>query len=202
MGGSDMVSDCQATVQEMYEEYLYKGLLIWLDDLLGYEKSEEGLPKLLRGVLKCSFYLRETKWRGRVISKRGVRHDPGRIRASEFKRTRDRSVSPAICMCPRLDEDVHPRSQRAHATARGPHGDGLLGCRRTHAASGLQVPAPQSYPVGSVSVLGNAVELAHVKQDYRLSVFTDASESHRGAVITQVPRDHLARRFRNNTMNL
>ncbi|EGZ22172.1 hypothetical protein PHYSODRAFT_492726, partial [Phytophthora sojae] len=68
------------------------GLLIWLDDLLGYEKSDEGLLILLRGVLKVcatkglklnpskySFYLREAKWCGRVVSKSGVRHDPGRI---------------------------------------------------------------------------------------------------------------------------
>ncbi|KAG2830114.1 hypothetical protein PC129_g9257 [Phytophthora cactorum] len=94
MGGTDSVVYCQATVQEMFKEYLYKGLLIWLNDLLGYAASEDGLIKLLRGVLKicatnglkldpskCSFYLRGAKWCGRVISKSDVHHDPARISA-------------------------------------------------------------------------------------------------------------------------
>ncbi|KAG3112218.1 hypothetical protein PI124_g10789 [Phytophthora idaei] len=79
MGGTDSVVYCQATVQEMFEEYLYKGLLIWLDDLLGYAASEESLIKLLRDVhkicasnglklnpRKCSFYLREAEWCAQV----------------------------------------------------------------------------------------------------------------------------------------
>ncbi|POM80151.1 Hypothetical protein PHPALM_2050 [Phytophthora palmivora] len=52
MGGTDSVAYCQATVQEMFADYLYKGLLIWLDDLLGYHSTEDGLFTLLKGVLK------------------------------------------------------------------------------------------------------------------------------------------------------
>ncbi|OWY99769.1 hypothetical protein PHMEG_00029176 [Phytophthora megakarya] len=48
MGASDSVAYCQSTVQKMFEEFLYNGLLIWLDDLLGYAKTENGLLKLLR----------------------------------------------------------------------------------------------------------------------------------------------------------
>uniref|UniRef100_H3H500 Chromo domain-containing protein n=1 Tax=Phytophthora ramorum TaxID=164328 RepID=H3H500_PHYRM len=47
MGGSDSVAYCQATVQEMFAEFLYKGLLIWLDDLLGYHATEDGIFTLL-----------------------------------------------------------------------------------------------------------------------------------------------------------
>ncbi|KAF0774477.1 hypothetical protein AaE_001823, partial [Aphanomyces astaci] len=43
MGGIDSVTFCQAAVQEMFESELYRSLLIWLDDLLGYEKSKQGL---------------------------------------------------------------------------------------------------------------------------------------------------------------
>ena len=52
MGGSDSVAYCQSTVQEMLEDVLYKGLLVWLDDLLGYEKTEAGLLQLLAKVLE------------------------------------------------------------------------------------------------------------------------------------------------------
>ena len=41
------VAYCQATVQEMFGDLLYKGLLIWLDDLLGYGTDEQELLILL-----------------------------------------------------------------------------------------------------------------------------------------------------------
>lgn len=43
MGGTDSVACCQATEQEMLADLLYKGLLIWLDDLLGHETDEQHL---------------------------------------------------------------------------------------------------------------------------------------------------------------
>ena len=94
MGGSDSVAYCQATVQAIFDEVLYKGLLIWLDDLLGYAKTPEDHLQLLRRVLaicaenglklnpkKCCFYQTEAKWCGKIISKAGVCHAPERIRA-------------------------------------------------------------------------------------------------------------------------
>ncbi|KAG3206634.1 hypothetical protein PC128_g579 [Phytophthora cactorum] len=72
MGGTNNVAYVQSTVQEMFSEVFDKGLLIWIDDLLGYEKCDEGLLFLLKIVLticaekglklnpkKCSFYLRQ-----------------------------------------------------------------------------------------------------------------------------------------------
>ncbi len=52
MGGSDSVAYCQSTVQAMFETILYKGLLVWLDDLLGYAQSEDELLGVLEKVLK------------------------------------------------------------------------------------------------------------------------------------------------------
>lgn len=43
MGGTDSVACCQATEQEMLADLLYKGLLIWLDDLLGHVTDEQHL---------------------------------------------------------------------------------------------------------------------------------------------------------------
>ncbi|EGZ25707.1 hypothetical protein PHYSODRAFT_435333, partial [Phytophthora sojae] len=36
MGGTDSVAYCQSTVQEMFKDLLYNGVLIWLEDILGY----------------------------------------------------------------------------------------------------------------------------------------------------------------------
>ena len=50
-GARDSVSCCQATVQEMFKDLLYNGLLIWLDDLLGYHSTAMGLLSVLELVL-------------------------------------------------------------------------------------------------------------------------------------------------------
>ncbi len=69
MGGSDSVAHSQAVVQEIFAKYMYRGLMAWLDDVLGYEASEEKLLGLLVATLsicekrglklnpaKCDFY--------------------------------------------------------------------------------------------------------------------------------------------------
>ncbi|OWZ04249.1 hypothetical protein PHMEG_00023876 [Phytophthora megakarya] len=217
MGGSDSVAYCQATVQEMFEEFLYNGLLIWLDDLLGYAKSEEGLLKLLRGVLKvcatkglklnpskCSFYRREAKWCGRVISKQGVRHDPGRIAALQQLSTpvTGQDLQQFVCALGWMRMSIP-----GHNKLTQPLVDLMevvyeaAGGRTRHKVTQVQLVDVGWNAVHNdclqrcKEALGNAVELAHVKPDYRLSVFTDASDSHWGAVITQVPADHTARMF-------
>ncbi|ETV75061.1 hypothetical protein H257_10660 [Aphanomyces astaci] len=62
-GGSDSVAYCQATVQAMFAEQLYKCLLTWLDDLLGYHKTPSGLLLTLAEVLE-------------VCAKRGLKLHP------------------------------------------------------------------------------------------------------------------------------
>jgi hypothetical protein len=69
MGGSDSVAYCQAVVQEIFQDLLYRGLLAWLNDLLGFTEDQEKLLSLLEKVLrtcqktglklnpaKCDFY--------------------------------------------------------------------------------------------------------------------------------------------------
>jgi hypothetical protein len=94
MGGSDSVAYCQAAVQEIFAQYLYTGVMAWLDDVLGYAVSEDKLLCLLEAALgifkdrglklnpaKCEFYKQEVKWCGRTISASGVKHDANRIDA-------------------------------------------------------------------------------------------------------------------------
>ncbi|KAH9101688.1 hypothetical protein AeMF1_021600 [Aphanomyces euteiches] len=75
----------------MFGELLFRGLLAWLDDLLGSAKSVASLFDLLDQVLatcaefglklspkKCHFYLAEAAWCGKIISAAGVTHSPRR----------------------------------------------------------------------------------------------------------------------------
>ncbi|OWZ02462.1 hypothetical protein PHMEG_00025968 [Phytophthora megakarya] len=75
MGGANSIAHVQVTVQAMFADIYNNGLLIWIDDVLEYADTAEGLIELLRKVLtiyvkrglklnprKCSFFLREGKW--------------------------------------------------------------------------------------------------------------------------------------------
>nr|CCA26557.1 hypothetical protein TcasGA2_TC016174 [Albugo laibachii Nc14] len=75
MGGSDSVAYCQSFVQNLFDPLLYNGLLVWIDDLLGYAQTDEELLFLLHNVLticqkanlelnpnKYIFWKREMLW--------------------------------------------------------------------------------------------------------------------------------------------
>ena len=72
MGQTDADAYCQSVVHQMFGELMFRGLLAWLDDLLGAAKTVAKLFDLLDQVLnicgqfglklnpkKCHFFLRE-----------------------------------------------------------------------------------------------------------------------------------------------
>ncbi|ETV94752.1 hypothetical protein H310_11714 [Aphanomyces invadans] len=74
MGGSDSVGYCQSCVELIFKDVLYRGVLAWLDDILGYASTEDALLDILdRGLQacassdlklhpnKCSFFLKRAK---------------------------------------------------------------------------------------------------------------------------------------------
>jgi hypothetical protein len=92
MGQTDAVAYCQSVGHQMFGELLFRGLLAWLDDLLGSAETVAKLFALLDQVLticaryglklnptKCHFFLREAELCGKVISAKGVTHSPSRI---------------------------------------------------------------------------------------------------------------------------
>ncbi|OWZ18122.1 hypothetical protein PHMEG_0007837 [Phytophthora megakarya] len=176
MGGSDSMAYCQATVQEMFEEFLYNGLLSWLDDLLGYAKSEEGLLKLLRGVLKITALQQlSTPATGQDLQQFVCALGWMRMSIPGHNKL----TQPLVDLMEVVYEAAGGRTRRKVTQVQlvdvgwsAVHNDCLQICKQA---------------------LGNAIELAHVKLDYRLSVFTDAVDSHWGAAITQVPADHMTR---------
>ena len=50
-GGSGCVAYCQSTVTKIFEEWLYKCLLIWIDDLLIYTKAPKALLDNFKAIL-------------------------------------------------------------------------------------------------------------------------------------------------------
>ncbi|ETV73005.1 hypothetical protein H257_12050 [Aphanomyces astaci] len=89
MGQTDAVAFCQSAVDFMFADLLFKGLLAWLDDMLGYaENSKDLLDQVLTicssfglklNPKKCDFFLTKAIWCGKVVSTEGAQHSPTRI---------------------------------------------------------------------------------------------------------------------------
>jgi hypothetical protein len=84
----------QATMNELFHPYLHKHVLVFFDDILVYSKTWEEHMKHLGQVLslleenkfyakmsKCAFGKEEIEYLGHIISKKGVKIDPKKIRA-------------------------------------------------------------------------------------------------------------------------
>ena len=208
-GGSNSVAYCQSTVQQMFVGQLYKTLLAWLDDLLGYEKAPSKLLKALEEVLevclvkglklnpkKCKFFVKEAKWCGRIISGGGVKHDPKRVEALQQlpAPVTGADLQQYLCvinwMCmsiPGFNVLTHGLSKIMEQVYEKANG------KRTKQA----VAAVPLVDFGSSEdhlaalqatkeAVGCVLELSHPKPEMCLCVVADASEAHWGAVITQV----------------
>jgi hypothetical protein len=215
MGGTNSVAYVQATVQEMFDEIFNDGLLIWIDDLLGYEDDDEGLLRLLDKVLaicankglklnpeKCSFYLLEALFCGRIVSGDGVRHDPERINAL----TRlpppitGQELQQFICALnwmrqslPAFNKLTQPLALMMERVYELAGGRKKTQVRKVMLLAAGWGPEQDACLEQCKAALNQALQLAHPKPDKRLCVFTDASDEHWGAAITQIARDHAAR---------
>jgi hypothetical protein len=79
-------------MNDIFREYLDKFVIVFLDDILIYSKSDEENEKHLRLVLqvlrehqlyaklsKCSFYQKQIHYLGHIISEEGIAMDPERL---------------------------------------------------------------------------------------------------------------------------
>jgi len=75
-------------MQEALGELLYRGVLVWVDDLLVYGRTADELLARIHETLakfdergiklnacRCRMFEREAKWCGRILSEHGFRFD-------------------------------------------------------------------------------------------------------------------------------
>jgi hypothetical protein len=78
-------------MNSIFNQYLDKFVLVFIDDILVYSKTEEEHEEHLKVVLqtlrehklyakfdKCDFYQRKIQYLGHVISEDGIAVDPGK----------------------------------------------------------------------------------------------------------------------------
>ena len=81
-------------VNDLFRKLLYKGVLVYLDDILVYSETFEEHLSLLQQVMdilskanmklklaKCRFALRKLKWLGHIVSAQGLSPDPKKLDA-------------------------------------------------------------------------------------------------------------------------
>ena len=81
-------------MNRVFKKYLDKFVIVFIDDILIYSKTEADHAKHLRialetlikeklyaKFLKCEFWLREVQFLGHVISSEGIKVDPSKIEA-------------------------------------------------------------------------------------------------------------------------
>src|SRR5207244_3462452 len=80
-------------MNKVFMEYLDKFVVVFIDDILIFSKTEEEHEEHLRLVLhklrdhqlyaklsKCEFWLKEVSYLGHIISEEGISMDPGKVR--------------------------------------------------------------------------------------------------------------------------
>lgn len=213
MGASDAVAYCQGVVKQIFGPLLFTEILAWLDDILGYAKTPSELLGVLEHVLtlcaeyglklhpsKCCFYTTEAKWCGKLISAGGVRHYPDRVaclRDMPSPRTAG-DLQQFLCAVnwmrtsipnyTALVADLHGILETAATVAKGRKKAQL---HRVELARVDWGPPQEAAMKGVKDALLRMVPLAHPKADWSVCLFTDASDAHWGAVVTQIPPDDI-----------
>lgn len=209
MGATDAVAYCQGVVEEIFGGLLGLGILCWLDDILGYAKTEDELLAILEKVLdrceefglklhakKCSFFAMEVTWCGRVISAEGVKHCPDRIQglvdiqpprtAGELQQfvCAANWMRQSIPEYSRLSAALYEALERA-ATVAGSRKQKHLSKVRLDEI-GWTTKELSSFDAVREALL-RMVPLAHPNQTAEVCLYTDASQDFWGAVVTQLP---------------
>jgi len=215
MGASDAVAYTQETMERVMAPLLNRGVKVWLDDVLGYAKSEEELLDRVETVLKrcrkfglklhpakCDFYKTVVKWCGKIISATGVSHCPIRIQGlldMQLPQTAA-DLQQFLCACnwmrasiPRYNELVSELTLlMEQCMSKG-------GSRKKNKLVKLLLKECGWKDVHEEAfarlkgALAEMVPLAHPKEDADVCVYTDASQDHWGAVITQVAQGELSK---------
>ena len=202
-----------AGMQEALGPLLWKAVAIWVDDILAWARTPEELIQRLDAVLecfskrglrlsaaKCELFLKKTVWCGRLISDQGVHPDPEGVKAlveMEKPETADQ-LQQFICAMNwtrnnlpefvRVTAPLYNLLQQALATTTKRSKREAQRINLTSAGWGEEHDEAFA---NCKQLLINAVTLAHPDPQQVFCLFTDASNTSWGAILTQIPEEDL-----------
>lgn len=209
-GGSDSGNHFQAVLGEKFDGHV-SNMLQWLDDFLMYSPTEAGLLDSVQSFLrvckeinlkvhaeKSNFFSRKVTFCGRIITPEGIQYHPRHFESlvSMKKPETAGDLQQLICATNWMRnaipnyaivvEPLHTLMEASYAKSGGK--------RTKRAVKNLSITsdwgATESLAFETIKQqLTAAVKLSHPKPDFGLCLFTDASDSHWSAILTQVPTD-------------
>lgn len=208
-GGTDSGNHFQSVTQESFGARL-TNVLQWLDDFLIHAESEVHLLDTLEVFMtvcmetgfklhaeKCQFFLKEAKFCGRIISATGVRHDPRKLEAMLNMKnpTTGAELQQLLCATnwmrtsiPSYSELIAPLHDLLEKAYTAVGSRTRKAVRRYNLRSSWGPNHDQAFAKVKKQ-LAASTELAHPNPDCNMCLFTDASESHWAAILTQVSKD-------------
>ena len=207
-GGKNCASNFQAKVEPCFEE-IRDNLKAWLDDFLIHCKDEHHLLRVLRIFFricrerrlqvsalahKTKLFKHKVRWCGRIISKVGVQFDPDRV--SGLKDAHPPTTAAELCQyvhCLQWMSQAIPDISQRVASFRNVLEEAYKksGKRTRRSIKNIKL-ADLSWGTEHVEIfhslqeqLKEVITLAHRDPEKSICVFTDASDLHWAAVVTQ-----------------
>eukprot|EP00918_Siedleckia_nematoides_P087041 GHVU01191441.1.p1 GENE.GHVU01191441.1~~GHVU01191441.1.p1 ORF type:complete len:1485 (+),score=177.77 GHVU01191441.1:529-4455(+) len=215
MGAACSPSWFQAQMERAFAPILRRGALLYLDDLLIYATSFEQLMERLQQVMtiaeahqlrlsakKSTFVAQEVKWCGKLISGRGITHDPERINALiNVPLPKNGGQLFSFLSAANWMRNHIPRYAQLQQPLLK-----LLAEVKKRAGSAKRARCskiPLTQEIGWDDNAGLAFDklkhalahqttLAHPDPEKEMLVITDASDTHWGGIVTQVPQQQWA----------
>lgn len=211
-GSTDAGNHFQSVSANVFAE-LSGNMLQWLDDFLFHASSEEKLLKILERFFELcaeanlkvhaktiSLFSHDVHFVGRIVDKNGIRFDPRRLESlksmkipevgsdlqqfictANWVRSSIPNFSTIVAPLHQLLEDCYKKSGKR--TRKRIYRISLAGLwRENHQSSFDSIK----------QFLTRAITLAYRKENYTMCLYTDASETHWGSILTQVPSDKLS----------
>ena len=207
-GGSDSGNHFQAVLAEKFQGRV-KRMIQWLDDFLFYVTGEGQLLDDFEAYLgvckeiglkihaeKTNVFTREVKFCGRIISAEGIKYNPRNLEVLlNMKRPEMASdLQQFICATNWMRNSIPDYAKRIeplHNLLETCYKE-VGGKRTKRALRNLNIAdkwgAEHDSTFASIkSQLASTVKLAYPRPDAFMCLFTDASDTHWSAILTQVP---------------
>ncbi len=215
MGARNGATHFQKCMTQLFTKarLINRGVIIFIDDILLYAKSPEELVELWARVLrvlrdarlyiapdKVELFRKQIVWCGHLLSAAGVEADPARLRALNMVPEPENAAQLQQFLAaanwirdkiPNYSAIVEPlQAILTKAIANCPRKSKSITAAVSLVAHGWGEEERAAFTALKTAIC-NAVRLAHPRADADLLYFSDASDKHWGAALTQVPKGHL-----------